>query len=401
MVVHNLVGFGANRAGQTREGRPSMHRVLILGAGFGGIATAVALRQRLAPEDEIVLVDRRTTFVMGLRKNWGLLEPAAVREGERLLERLAERGILVKNGTVDAIVPGERVAQVGGTRWEADALVVALGAEGDPGRIPGFRAHALDVYDLGQVETARQAIERFGGGRIAIGIFGAPYPCPPAPFELALLLDERLRGRDVAATIEVFSPLPMSLPILGQAGCGSFEMRLELAGIEFLRDHRATAVEDGAVVFGDERQPFDLLLGVPPHRAPAVVVDSGLTAGGQWIPADPRTLETSFPGVYAIGDVTALPLANGQLLPKAGAFAQAEGEVVAARIVASLAGIPPTASFGGDGACFLETGGGLAAMVTGGFLADPPAVRLTDPSAEHFAAKRAFERDRLSAWFGS
>jgi sulfide:quinone oxidoreductase len=378
-----------------------VHRVLILGAGFGGIATAVALRERLSPEDEIVLVDRRTTFVMGVRKNWGLLEPAALRDGERPLARLGERGIRIETGSIDAIVPAERTAQVDGVRWEADALVVALGAEGDPGHIPGFRPHALDVYDLAQVELARQAIEGFAGGRIAIGIFGAPYPCPPAPFELALLLDERLHDRGIAGTIEVFSPLPMSLPILGQAGCGSFEMRLELAGIEFLRDHRATSVEDGAVFFGDERRPFDLLLGVPPHRPPAVVTDSGLTGDGTWIPVDARTLETSVAGVYAIGDVTSVTLANGQSLPKAGAFAQAEGEVVAARIAASLAGAPQTASFAGDGTCFLETGGGLAAMVTGGFLADPPAVRLTDPSAEHFAAKRAFERDRLAAWFGS
>ena len=113
-----------------------------------------------------------------------------------------------------------------------------------------------------------------------------------------------------------------------------------------------------------------------------------------------QTLETSQPGVYAIGDATALPLANGQMLPKAGAFAQAQGEVVAAPIAATLGGSQPTATFAGDGACFLETGGGMAAMVTGGFLADPPAVRLTDPSPVHFAAKQAFERERLAAWFG-
>jgi sulfide:quinone oxidoreductase len=378
-----------------------MHRVLVLGAGFGGIATAIALRELLEPADEIVLIDRRTTFVMGLRKNWGVLDPGALAEGERPLSRLADRGIRVETGTIDAILPAERAVQVDGNRLDADALVVALGAEGDAGRIPGFRAHAIDVYDLGQVEPARQAIERFAGGRIAVGIFGAPYPCSPAPFELALLIDERLRGHDVTAAIEVFSPLPMSLPILGQAGCGSFETRLDLAGIEFLRDHQATAVEDGVVVFGDERRPFDLLLGVPPHRAPTVVTDSGLTDGGPWIKVEPRTLETAYTGVYAIGDVTAVPLANGQFLPKAGAFAQAEGEVAAARIAASLAGSAPSATFAGDGACFLEIGGGHAAMVTGGFLADPPAVRLTDPTTEHFAAKRAFEQDRLAAWFGA
>ena len=376
------------------------HRVLILGGGFGGIAAAVALRGQLDPADEIVLVERRPTFVMGLRKNWAVLDPGVLRTGERPLALLADRHIRVVTGRIGAIRPAERAAEVDGNQWDADALVVALGAERDPDRVPGFRERAIDVYDLAQGERARTAIEAFTGGRLVIGIFGAPYPCPPAPFELAMLLNERLRARGIRGAIEVFSPLPLSLPILGQAGCGSFESRLEGAGIGFLRNHAATAVGDGEVVFGETRRPFDLLLGVPPHRAPTVVAASGLTGGAPWIKVDSRTLETGWAGVYAIGDVTALPLANGQMLPKAGAFAQAQGEVVAARIAATLGGGQPTATFAGDGSCFLETGGGMAAMVTGGFLADPPSVRLTDPSAEHFAAKRAFERERLEAWFG-
>jgi sulfide:quinone oxidoreductase len=377
-----------------------MRRVLILGGGFGGIAAAAALRQHLDFTDEVVLVDRRTTFVMGLRKNWALLDADAIRAGARPLAHLADRGIKVVAGTIEAIHPEERAADIDGQRWEADALVIALGAERDLDRVPGFREHAIDVYDQGGTEHARQAIDRFAGGRIVVGIFGVPYPCPPGPFELALLLDERLHGRSVQAEIEVFSPLPLSLPILGQVGCGSFESRLEDAGITFLRSQQATAVEAGQVVFGDARRPFDLLLGVPAHKAPSVVVESGLAAAGGWIMADSRTLETSHPGVYAIGDVTALPLTNGQMLPKAGAFAQAEGEVVAARIADVFGGSTPGATFAGDGACFLETGGGMASMVTGGFLTDPPAVQLTDPSPEHLAAKRAFERERLAAWFG-
>jgi sulfide:quinone oxidoreductase len=376
------------------------HRVLILGGGFGGIAAAVALRQRLVPADEIVLVERRTTFVMGLRKNWAVLDANALAEGERPLALLADRGIRIVTGSIGAIHPAERAVEVDGVRWDADALIVALGAERDPDRVPGFLERAIDVYDLTQGDRARAAVEGFTGGRLVIGIFGAPYPCPPAPFELAMLLDERLRTRAIEGAIEVFSPLPLSLPILGQAGCGSFESHLEDAGIGFLRNHVATAVDDGAVIFGDSSRPFDLLLGVPPHRVPQVVAQSGLTGGGPWIKVEPRTLETSHPGVYAIGDATALPLASGQMLPKAGAFAQAQGEVVAARIAATLDGRQPTATFAGDGSCFLETGRGMAAMVTGGFLADPPAVRLTDPSPEHFAAKRAFERERLAAWFG-
>lgn len=349
-----------------------MHRVLVLGGGFGGIAAAIALRRQLDAADEVVLVDRRTTFVMGLRKNWGLLEAGAMAAGERPLDRLSAKGVQVVNGSVDAIHPAERAVEVDGRRLDADALIVALGAERDPDRIPGFREHAFDVYDANATDRNRAAIERFTGGRLVIGIFGAPYPCPPAPFELALLLQERLRVRGVAAELEVFSPLPLSLPILGPIGCGSFESRLDVAGIGFVRNQQARAVASGEVEFGDDHRPFDLLLGVPPHRLPSAVMASGLTGGGPWVKVDPRTLETSFADVYAIGDVTAIPLANGQMLPKAGAFAHAEGEVVAARIAARFAGAQPTVTFAGEGACFLETGGGMAAMVTGSFLADPP-----------------------------
>jgi len=378
----------------------TMHRVLVLGGGFGGIAAAVALRRELGPADEVVLVDVRSTFVMGLRKNWGLLAPGAMAAGERSLDRLSARGIQVVNGSVDAIHPARRAVEVDGRQFDADAMIVALGAQRDQDRIPGFREHAHDIYDADATDRNRAAIERFIGGRLVIGIFGTPYPCPPAPFELALLLQERLRARGVFAELEVFSPLPLSLPILGQVGCGSFESRLEDARIGFVRNKQATAVAIGEVEFGDERRPFDLLLGVPPHRTPSVVIASGLTGGGQLVKVDPRTLETSFADVYAIGDVTAIPLANGQMLPKAGAFAQAEGEVVAARIAARFEGLQPTATFTGEGACFLETGGGMAAMVTGTFLTDPPAVQLTEASPEHFMAKRAFEADRLAAWFG-
>jgi sulfide:quinone oxidoreductase len=377
-----------------------MHRVLILGGGFGGIATAVALRTRLDPADEVILVERAPTFVMGLRKNWALLGESALRDGERSLALLRDRGITVVQGSVQAIHPAERAADVDGERLEADALVVALGAERDLDRIPGFREHAIDLYDRTSSDRGREAIASLTKGRLLIGIFGAPYPCPPAPFELALLLDDRIRPRKLPITIDVFSPLPLSLPILGRAGCDAFEFRLAYAGVEFLRERQATAVEPGAVVFGEAKLPFDLLLGVPPHRVPRVVAEAGLTGGGPWVKVDPRTLQTTFPGVYAIGDVTAVPLANGQMLPKAGAFAHAEGEVVAQRIADSLAGRPSTAAFAGDGACFLETGGGMATMVAGGFFADPPSVRLTDPTAEHFRAKQAFEADRLAAWFG-
>lgn len=378
-----------------------MHRVLVLGGGFGGIATAVALRERLEPDDEVVLVERRPTFVMGLRKNWALAGTSTIAEGERSLATLDSRGIRVVQGTIDAIVPAARAAVVDGERHEADAVVVALGAQRDPDAIPGFREYAVDAYDVSASAAGAAAIDAFTGGRVVVGIFGAPYPCPPGPYELALLLMERFDANDIPGGMLVFTPQAGSLPILGTERCAAFDGRLLNAGITFRPKTVAESVEEGAVLTGDGvRLPFDLLIGVPPHRVPPVVAASGLTNGGPWVPVDRSTLQTSFPGVYAIGDVTSIPLANGNPLPKAGVFAHAEGEVVASRIADHFAGRQPSATFTGNGMCFLETGRGRATMVAGDFYADPPAVSLREDSEANFDAKRAFEADRLTAWFG-
>jgi sulfide:quinone oxidoreductase len=378
-----------------------MHRVLILGGGFGGIATAVALRSRLEPADEVVLVERRPAFVMGLRKNWGLVRASTLRDGERPLGALRDRGIDVVAGTIDAMRPDALEADVDGRTIAADAVVVALGAERDPDRIPGFREHAIDVYDEAANEAGAAAIEGFGGGRLVIGIFGVPYPCPPGPYELALLIADRFAERAITGGLFVFSPQPGSLPVLGEAGCAAFDGRLATEGITFRPKTTATAVEEGAVVAADTRIPFDLLLGVPPHRVPAIVTSAGLAEPGGWVKVDRATLETPFPGVFAIGDVTAIPLSTGQPLPKAGVFAHAQGEVVAARIADGFASRAPTATFDGHGMCFLETGHGQATMVRGNFYAAPPDVTLAEASDEHLAAKLAFESDRLASWFGA
>jgi sulfide:quinone oxidoreductase len=377
-----------------------MHRVLVLGGGFGGIATAVALRKRLEPGDEVVLVERRPAFVMGLRKNWGLVGSSTLEAGARALTGLRERGIEVVAGRIGAIWPEAREADVDGRTIAADAVVVALGAEADPDRIPGFREHAINVYDEASNAAGAAAIESFDGGRVVVGIFGVPYPCPPGPYELALLLAERLGERGVPGGVYVFSPQPGSLPVLGDAGCAAFDGRLANEGITFRPKTVATAVEPGVVVAADTRIPFDLLLGVPAHRVPPLAVAAGLAEPGGWVKVDARTLETRFRGVFAIGDVTSIPMSTGQPLPKAGVFAHAEGEVVAARIADDLAGRTPTATFDGHGMCFLETGHGRATMVRGDFYASPPDVALADTTEEHLAAKHSFEADRLAAWFG-
>lgn len=379
-----------------------MARVVVLGGGFGGIAAATRLRELLSPRDEVVLVDRRRDFAMGLRKTWEVVGAHPLVDGTRPLDALRRFGIDVRCGTIEAIDPAARGVRVDGEAIDADALVVALGAELDPASVPGLVEHGIDVWDRRNAARARDALAAFAGGRLLVGVFGAPYACPPGPYELALLAADALAARGVSATVEVFVPMPIALPAVGPVESAKIEAILESAGIALHRGRRAVAVDAGAVRFAEgEDQAFDLLLAVPPHRCPAVLVEAGLAPAGGWVAVDPGTLATAFDGVHAVGDCTAIGLANGLPLPKAGVFAEAEGVVAAERIAAVLAGRQPTATFEGEVTCYVEVGGGLATEFHGRFLDHPPAVVVAEPSAEAMAGKLRFESERLARWFGT
>jgi sulfide:quinone oxidoreductase len=356
----------------------------------------------LAPEHEVVLVDRSTHFMMGFRKSAELVGREPMSAGRRPLADLERQGVRVVQGAITSVDPGARAAEVGGETISADALVVALGAETVPAAVPDLAEYGFDVYDPKQVPAAAARLGALRDGRVVIGIFGAPYTCPPAPYEMALLAHEAAEASGAQLELQIFTPQPMSLPVLGTAGCEVIEGRLGYRGIGFTANAKAERVEDGRIIMADGGEiPFDVLLAVPPHRCPPVLVAAGLAEEGGWVKVDPGTLETAVEGVWALGDCTSIPLATGQPLPRAGVLAEAEGRVVAERIAAGFNGIRPEATFAGEGACYLEIGGGEAMMVRGRFLAEPaPEVELIGPSAQLLEDKAAYERDRLETWFG-
>ncbi len=379
-----------------------MKRVLILGGGFGGIATAHRLKQELGNKVEVILVDRRPYFMVGFRKSWALVGESPLEVGQKPIDSLSRIGVDVRRATIEAIHPQEKSATMEGEKIQADALVVALGAELNPSAVPGFAEHAYNVYDPNPsgIPRAEKALNEFKGGRLVIGIFGAPYKCPPAPLEMAMLIHDKFKKSGVQASIEVFTPQPVTLPILSQASCDSVDSRLSEIGIRTYGHHKALRVEANEVVFEKRNIGFDLLLGVPPHRAPAVIRESGLTGESGWVEINPRTCETSFDGVYAVGDSTQIVLANKKTLPKAGLFAELMGETVAERLVDEFNGKEPTAQFSGEGGCYFEVGNGEAMMIKGNFLAEPaPTVELTESSTEFYDQKVKFETDRWAKWF--
>jgi sulfide:quinone oxidoreductase len=379
-------------------------RTLVLGGGFGGITVAAELKGSLGPGHEVVLVDRNEYFSMGLRKLWELVGHATITEGRRSRETLRERGVRVVREEIDAIDPAARAASIGGETIEADHLVVALGAVSRPDLVEGLDAHGHDVWDVAGVPGAAEALARFEGGRIVILIAGAPYPCPPAPYECAFHIHEHLSARGIRdrSEIEVATVQPILMPNAGREGSTWMGERLGERGILHRAGCEVERVEAGRVVLDEGEIGFDLLICVPPHRVPEVVARSGLTGDGLWVGVDPQTLRTSHPGVHAIGDVTQIKLANGLPLPKAGLISELEGRRVAAAIAAELEGGPEPPAFDGTGVCFIEMGPDLAALVDGHFYDSPqPRVEIAAPNAEHAAEKRRFESERLERWFAA
>jgi len=381
-----------------------MQQTLILGGGFGGLTVATRLRDALGPDHEIVLLDRSDSFLMGSRKLWALVGLGGLDEGRRLRTLLAGRGISFEQAEITSIDPASRIVATDGGRYTGDWLVVALGAVPRPDLVPGLAEHAHNAWDPAGVPGLVRALADFQGGRIAVVIAGVPYTCPPAPFECAMLLDDDLRGRGVRERTEltVSTLQPMLLPNAGAEGSAWLAERLAERGIGFHTGKIVHSVTAGAVRFEDDSElPYDVLIGVPPHRPPAVIADSGLAAGDPWISVDPATLMTRYDRVYAIGDVTSIPLANGMFLPKAGIMAELEGERVAAAIAAQARGEPDPPPFDGRGYCYMEMGKASATLIEGDFFAAPtPRVALGESSAEHAAEKHRFEAERLERWFG-
>lgn len=377
-------------------------RVLILGGGFGGLAAAFTLRAEAGEQADLLLVDESPAFMMGLRKLW-LLDGRSTRaDGTRDRTRLADSRIPFRQGRVDGIDLGGRWVAVDGERTAYDFLIVALGAQPRLDLVSGGVDGALNLYTADGAEALGQRLQSFERGRIVIAIAGLPYKCPPAPYEAAFLIDDLLRrtGRRPSVEIEVVTPQPVSLPVAGPAACARVEGTMAERQIRFRPKSQVQRAEATQVVLADGTViPGDLVILVPPHRPPAVVKASGLTGDSEWVRADRQTLATAAEGVFAVGDLTEIPISGGQMLPKAGIFAERQGHVVGRNLAEVIAGREPDARFDGRGYCFIEVGEGQASMVDGNFFSDPLDVDVLTPAAEHLAAKVAFERERLLQWF--
>ena len=376
-----------------------MKHVVVLGAGFAGLELATRLSESLAGEVRVTLIDENDAFTFGFSKLDILFGRADAAEVRIPYRGLAKPGVEFRQERITAIDPSARHLTTDGGSYDADILVVALGAGYDIAATPGFAEGGFEYYSIAGAERMRdEALPRFTGGTVLFGVLGQPYKCPPAPFEGAFLLHDQLveRGIREQTEIRVIAPMAAPVPVTPEVS-QRFLDELATRDIEYLAKNRVVELDvpgKEAVLESGDRLPYDLFVGIPIHRVPAVVAESGLAANG-WVAVDPDTLLTPFPDVYAVGDCVAIPMA------KAGVFAENAAGVAADGIIARLRGEELGRRYEGEGNCYLEFGSGRVAKVEANFLGGPsPRASVVGPSEDLAAEKATFASSRRKRWFG-
>jgi sulfide:quinone oxidoreductase len=373
-------------------------RVLVLGAGFGGLEVSTRLSETFGDGLDLVLIDQAEGFVFGFSKLDVMFGRAPAPTVFHPYADIEKPGVRFVRTAVRSIDPAAKRVETDAGTFEADILVIALGAELDPSATPGLVEGGHEFYTVGGAFALREVLADFDGGNVVVGVTSTPFKCPPAPSETALLMHDFLVDRAIRDQCEISLVMPLGVPIppspkASAALLTAFAER----GIHWLPDRLVIGLDPDrkVVILGQgEEMPYDLFLGVPVHRVPAPVAASGLTEDG-WIPVDPLTLETRVPGVFAVGDVTSVGT------PKAGVFAEGQASVVADQIIATLRGEAATETYSGRGVCYLEFGHDLVARVDVTFLSgQAPVGDIEGPSAVIAADKVAFGATRVQRWFG-
>ncbi len=375
--------------------------IVVLGGGVGGVVAANELQSRLKGQGRVLLVERNPTQSFAPSYLWVMTGERSVDAISRDITRLERKGVEVVAGEVRSIDVSRRAVLVDGREISFDYLIVALGAELAPDAVPGL-AGGHTYYHLAGAQRLHEALGTFEGGRVALVVAGLPYKCPAAPYEGAMLVESYFHARHLRHKVElaVYTPEPQPMPVAGPAAGEVIQELLAHKGIAFHPRTQVAAVEDGTLRFEDgSTAAFDLLVAVPPHRAPPVVREAGLTDDSGWVPVDQHTLETAHEGVFAIGDVTRIVLPDGMPLPKAGVFAHGEAEVVAHNIAARILAEARRERYDGTGSCFLEAGAGTAGIAQGDFFAHPRQIKMRSPSRLWHWQKVAFERYWLWKWY--
>lgn len=378
-----------------------MKKILILGAGFGGLETATGLAEALDDRYEITLVDESDAFFIGFSKIDILFGRATAREVSYRYENLRADGVRFVRDTIAEIDTDRRAVRTTEHTLSYDCLVVALGADLDPEAVPGFvESGGHEFYSMRGAEALAPVLEEFSAGTLVLGIFRTPYKCPPAPYEVACQLHHFFTARGVRDAIDLKMVIPGPRPVKNPRVSEMLETQLSEHGVELLPDTPIESVDaDGErVLTRSGAVDYGLFIGVPVHTPPDVVAGSKLSDGG-FVAVNRETLETAIPDVYAVGDVTSIPVGDKEV-PKAGAFAEDAARTVVSEILRKEGFDAEPVPHEARGACYFELGSGKVAKVDANHLGgEEPSAVVSGPSDELHGDKERFATSRRDRWF--
>lgn len=376
--------------------------VVILGGGFGGLAVANEIRNHLSDSIvKITVIDKKNWFMVGFVKLWIMQGKRTFENSTKSLEGLRKKSINFLNEEIIELDLNNKRVITNSSKISYNYLIIAMGAELAPEKIFGLKENGLILYDHNQLSTIHDRIFSMKSGKIAIVIMGMPYKCPPAPFEAGMIINSMLKELGTRDSIEIhfYSPAPITLPAAGQEVSQQILDMINSEKMFFHGSSKTIKVDTKKLFFEDGNETnFDLLIAIPPHRAPKIIYNAGLAKEGEFIQIK-RDCVTSFENVYAIGDVTTMKVNETMAVPKAGVFAESEGISIAKKIIANIKNEKELSIFDGKGGCFLESSKNTASLIQVDMFSEPkPTTRLTESTAENLNEKIKFEKDRLEKW---
>lgn len=372
-------------------------RVLVLGAGFGGLELTTMLSEQFGDDIEITLIDKADSFVFGFSKLDVMFGRTDAEHVSHRYADIVKPGVRFVQAEITAIDADAKRVETTAGPFDGDFLVIALGADYDLSYTPGLAESGCEYYANSSAFELKSKIAEFNGGRVIVGVTSAPFKCPPAPSETALLMHDDLVAKGVReeSTISLVMPFGRPIPPSPDASAALIETFAE-HGIEWCPDTAVASVDAANRTITTSNRDvleYDLLLCVPHHVAPQVLKDSGLTENG-WVPVNPLTLETPHPGVYAVGDVAAVGT------PRAGVFAEGQAQIAAQQIAGKIREAGSDAQYSGRGICYIEFGEQQVGMIDVEFFGDKKLGILSGPGAEYAAKKEEFGATRAKRWFG-
>jgi sulfide:quinone oxidoreductase len=368
--------------------------ILILGGGTGGLMTAHFLKEKLGSNCRIIVFEKEEKNVFAPSLLWLMVGKRKTKDVYRSTKQITKKGIELVLGNIEKVDPESKTIFVNGAAYKGDYLIISLGAAQLD--IPALTGIGFDFFSLDGATGFYNALQNFKGGKIAVLISSLPFKCPAAPYEAAMLIETAVRKKGILdkTEIAIYTPETMPMPVAGKGLADAVKQMLENKGIKYFPEHQFTQVDSKSLTFSNGNSfSFDLLAYTPKHSCPDVIANSTLTGKSGWIETNRNTLETNFSDVYAIGDITFIPLEMGKPLPKAGVFAHYQAEVVANNISEKINGGSNMKTFDGSGQCFLEMGDGKAGYAGGNFYGSPlPLVKMKKPGYWWHLTKVMFEK---------